>query len=70
MVVGDDVGEMLGTCSVVAMIGERLGLNSPESMGLYLPGGRAWLTDESRNCISKLPAAGLGHDAAVRCTYC
>ena len=35
-------------------------------MGLYLTWApRVGLTDESRNCISNVRAAGLGHEAAA-----
>jgi len=64
--VGDEVGEALGARAVLVMIGERPGLSSPDSMGLYLTWApRTGLTDESRNCISNVRPAGLGHEAAA-----
>jgi ethanolamine ammonia-lyase small subunit len=64
--VGDEVGEALGARAVLVLIGERPGLSSPDSMGLYLTWApRVGLTDESRNCISNVRAAGLGHEAAA-----
>lgn len=69
--VGDEVGELLGAKMVVVLIGERPGLSSPDSMGLYL----TWapcvgLTDERRNCISNVRPAGLGYaDAANKLHY-
>lgn len=64
--VGDEVGEVLGVRAVLVLIGERPGLSSPDSMGLYLTWApRVGLTDESRNCISNVRAAGLGHEAAA-----
>ena len=65
--VGDEVGELLGAKMVVVLIGERPGLSSPDSMGLYV----AWaphvgLTDERRNCISNVRPAGQRYDEAAR----
>jgi ethanolamine ammonia-lyase small subunit len=69
--VGDEVGELLGAKLVVVLIGERPGLSSPDSMGLYITWSpRIGLTDESRNCISNVRPAGLRvEDAAARLHY-
>jgi len=69
--VGDEVGELLGAHIVVVLIGERPGLSSPDSMGLYVTWApRVGLTDERRNCISNVRPAGLGYeDAAGRLHY-
>ncbi len=60
--VGDEVGELLGVPLVVMLIGERPGLSSPDSMGLYMTfGPRVGLTDEARNCISNVRPEGMSY---------
>lgn len=64
--VGDEVAELLGTKMVVVLIGERPGLSSPDSMGLYLTWmPRVGLLDASRNCISNVRPAGLRYEEAA-----
>jgi ethanolamine ammonia-lyase small subunit len=64
---GDEVAQLLGVQLVVVLIGERPGLSSPDSMGLYLTWQpRVGMTDERRNCISNVRLAGLGYEEAAR----
>lgn len=64
---GDEVGELLGADLVVVIIGERPGLSSPDSIGLYLTyRPRVGTTDEARNCISNVRPDGLSFVRAVQ----
>lgn len=63
---GDAVGEALRARAVAVLIGERPGLSSPDSLGIYLTfGPRPGRSDAERNCISNVRAAGLAPDAAA-----
>ncbi len=69
--VGDEVAACLQARAVVVLVGERPGLSSPDSMGLYLTWQpRIGLPDSSRNCISNVRPAGLSYaDAAHTLHY-
>jgi ethanolamine ammonia-lyase small subunit len=68
---GDDVCATLNAKEVVLLIGERPGLSSPDSMGLYLTWNAKPGTEDSlRNCISNIRPEGLNYRAAVhKCSY-
>lgn len=65
--IGDEIAQQLGAQMVVVLIGERPGLSSPDSLGIYLTWQpKVGLTDESRNCISNVRPEGLSYAAATR----
>jgi ethanolamine ammonia-lyase small subunit len=63
---GDQVNQFFRAKLTVMCIGERPGLSSPDSMGIYFTyGAKPGCTDDQRNCISNIHARGLSHQEAV-----
>jgi ethanolamine ammonia-lyase small subunit len=63
---GDEIGEALQSLATIMLIGERPGLSSPNSLGVYLTWnplkGR---NDSERNCISNIHLQGLSYKIAA-----
>ena len=64
---GDAVGEALGVRAVLVLIGERPGLSSADSLGVYLTWDpRSGRADSERNCVSNVrPPHGLSYAQAA-----
>ncbi len=64
---GDAVGAALGARAVVVLIGERPGLSSADSLGVYLTWDpRPGRADSERNCVSNVrPPHGLSYAQAA-----
>jgi ethanolamine ammonia-lyase small subunit len=64
---GDEIGERLGARLVTVMIGERPGLSSPDSLGVYITHAPSvGRTDAERNCVSNIHARGLSYEEAAQ----
>ncbi|MDP9899114.1 ethanolamine ammonia-lyase subunit EutC [Variovorax ginsengisoli] len=62
----DEAAEIFRADLSVMLIGERPGLSSPDSLGIYLTHApRRGRHDAERNCISNVRPAGLAYDLAA-----
>lgn len=63
----DEIGELLDARMVMILLGERPGLTTAESMGIYFTWNpKIGTLDSARNCISNVHDEGLGCQAAGR----
>ncbi len=64
---GDEIAEIFQARMLIMLIGERPGLSSPDSMGLYYTwGAHSGCLDSQRNCISNIRPAGLSIPIATQ----
>ncbi|MBC7452038.1 MAG: ethanolamine ammonia-lyase light chain EutC, partial [Cytophagales bacterium] len=63
--IGDDIADSFNSKLVIVFVGERPGLTTNNSLGIYLTYmPQLGITDERRNCISNIHAGGLSYEVA------
>ena len=65
--IGDAIAEQFAARLCIVLIGERPGLSSPDSMGIYFTyqAKQGVSTDADRNCISNIHNNGLSYQQAL-----
>jgi len=62
----DQINQHVKATLTVILIGERPGLTTPDSLGIYIThNARPGCTDEQRNCISNIHSNGLSYTDAA-----
>ncbi len=66
--IGDVIAERYAARLCIVLIGERPGLSSPDSMGIYFTyqAKSGISTDADRNCISNIHKNGLSYEQALK----
>lgn len=66
--IGDAIAEYFSAQLCIVLIGERPGLSSPDSMGIYFTyqAKSGISTDADRNCISNIHKSGLSYKQALK----
>ena len=67
--IGDSIGEIIKSKVAIVIIGERPGLTTPQSLGIYITlNPRSTSTNANRNCISNIHPEGLSiEQASIEC---